>query len=159
MDIKEIPINKITPYDGNPRNNDVAVDAVKYSIKEFGFKVPIVIDKNNVVVCGHTRLRSAIELELKKVPCVVAEDLSEEQVKAFRLIDNRVSEFSKWDDDLFDEELGKIENIDMTKFEVYANSIFESDDFFTIDEEQTKKESKKKKKKVQCPFCGEWCEI
>lgn len=85
MDIVSLKLSELHPYENNPRQNDDAVDAVAASIKEFGFKVPIVVDKNNVIVAGHTRYKAAKKLNLKTVPCVVADDLSEEQVNAFRL--------------------------------------------------------------------------
>ena len=86
------------------------------SIKEFGFKVPIVIDKNNIIVCGHTRYKAAKKLGLDVVPCVVADDLTDEQIKAYRLADNKVGEDSLWDTDLLNGELDDILNIDMTDF-------------------------------------------
>ena len=84
-------------YENNPRNNDEAVEAVANSIKEFGFKVPIVIDKNNEVVAGHTRIKAALSLGLTSVPCIIADDLNEAQIRAFRLADNKVAELSAWD--------------------------------------------------------------
>lgn len=90
-------INDIIPYENNPRHNDDAVDYVANSIKEFGFKVPIIIDNENVIVTGHTRLKAAIKLGLKEVPCIMADDLNEDQIKAFRLADNKVAEYSSWD--------------------------------------------------------------
>ena len=100
-----LPIKDLKPYKGNPRKNSEAVDAVAASIKEFGFKVPIVIDKNNEIVNGHTRYKASKKLGLKEVPCIKAEDLTEEQIKQFRLIDNKTSELSDWDPDLLAEEL------------------------------------------------------
>lgn len=97
MNLVDIEVDKIIPYVNNPRNNDDAVDNVAASIKEFGFKVPLVIDKDNVVVTGHTRLKAAKKLGLTTVPCIYADDLTEQQIKAFRLADNKVSEFSTWD--------------------------------------------------------------
>jgi len=102
MQIQEIAVNKLKPYPNNPRVNDHAVEAVKASIREFGFKVPIVVDRSMVIVTGHTRLKAAKQLKMKTVPCIVAEDLTDEQIKAFRLADNRVSEEATWD-------LGKLE--------------------------------------------------
>ena len=116
MQIEDIKIGDIIPYDKNPRKNDMSVDKVAASIKEFGFKVPIVIDKDNVVVCGHTRLKAAKKLKLESVPCVRADDLTEEQIKAYRLADNKVGEESEWDFDLLGEELGDIFDIDMGDF-------------------------------------------
>ena len=85
-------LSDLTPYDKNPRKNDDAVKYVKASIKEFGFKVPIVIDKDNVIIAGHTRYKASKELNINEVPCIIADDLTEEQIKAFRLADNKVSE-------------------------------------------------------------------
>ena len=131
MQIIEKSIAEITPYGKNPRKNDEAVQYVANSIKEFGFKVPIVIDKNGVIVAGHTRYKAAQELGLEKLPCIIADDLTEEQVKAFRLADNKVGEVAEWDFDLLGDELDGIFDIDMSEFG------FDSD----FDEkEETKKE-------------------
>lgn len=116
MNVQEIKIKDIKPYGKNPRKNDQSVDKVANSIKEFGFKVPIVIDKHNVIVCGHTRYKAAKKLGLSVVPCVVADDLTEEQIKAYRLADNKVGEDSLWDMDLLGSELEDILNIDMEDF-------------------------------------------
>ena len=116
MDIVEKKLADIKPYEKNPRKNDNAVDEVANSIKEFGFKVPIVIDKDNVIVCGHTRYKASKKLGLEVVPCVVADDLTEEQIKAYRLADNKVSELAEWDIDLLGEELEDIFDIDMSDF-------------------------------------------
>ena len=101
MQIAEKKLKDLIPYDKNPRKNDMPVDKVAESIKQFGFKVPVVIDQNNVIVCGHTRFKAAKKLKLDTVPCVVADDLTEEQIKAYRLADNKVGEDSEWDMDLF----------------------------------------------------------
>lgn len=116
MNIIEMSIAEVKPYEKNPRKNDQSVDKVANSIKEFGFKVPIVIDKHNVIVCGHTRYKAAKKLGLSVVPCVVADDLTEEQIKAYRLADNKVGEDSLWDMDLLTEELGDILELDMSDF-------------------------------------------
>ena len=116
MQIVEKKINDIKPYEKNPRKNDSAVDAVANSIREFGFKVPVVIDKDNVIVCGHTRYKAAQKLGLDTVPCVIADDLTDEQIKAYRLADNKVSELADWDIDLLGEELDGIFDIDMSEF-------------------------------------------
>ncbi len=116
LTVISVSIDELTPYVKNPRKNDEAVKYVAESIKHFGFKVPIIIDANNVVVCGHTRVKAAKKLGLKSVPCVVADDLSEEQIKAFRLADNKVSEKAEWDFDLLDEEIDDIFDIDMGDF-------------------------------------------
>lgn len=116
MNVQEIKLKDIKPYEKNPRKNDQSVDKVVNSIKEFGFKVPIVIDKHNVIVCGHTRYKAAKKLGLAVVPCVVADDLTEEQIKAYRLADNKVGEDSEWDMDLLGDELDGIFDIDMSDF-------------------------------------------
>lgn len=109
-------VNEVIPYEKNPRKNEEAVDYVAKSIKEFGFKVPIIIDKNNVIVTGHTRLKAAKKLGMTEVPVILADDLTDEQIKAFRLADNKVSEFASWDNGLLDEELNDILNINMEEF-------------------------------------------
>ena len=116
MNIHEIAVNELTPYENNPRNNEKAVDAVAASIKEFGFKQPIVIDANNVVVCGHTRLLAAKKLGIKTVPCVIADDLTDEQIRAYRLADNKVAELAGWNDELLAFEMSCIQEIDMSAF-------------------------------------------
>lgn len=116
MEIKDFKLSDIKPYKNNPRHNESAVQQVANSIKAFGFKVPVVIDSNNVVVCGHTRCKAASLLGMDSVPCVVADDLTPEQVKAFRLADNKVSELATWDDDLLNFEIDGIADLDMTDF-------------------------------------------
>ena len=111
MNIYQIDIDKIIPYVNNPRNNENAVDKVASSIQEFGFKVPIVIDKDKVVVTGHTRLLASKKLGLEEVPCVIADDLTEAQAKAFRIADNKVSEYSKWDYELLNIELEQLQGL------------------------------------------------
>lgn len=116
MKIKDVEISKLKPYANNPRKNEAAVEPVAESIKAFGFKVPVVIDKAGVIVAGHTRLEAAKRLGLDKVPCVVADDLTPEQVKAFRLADNKVSEFAEWDAVKLADELADISDFDMQEF-------------------------------------------
>lgn len=116
MKIVEKNIDELVMYENNPRKNDEAVKYVAESISQFGFKVPVIIDKDNVIVAGHTRVKAAKKLKLKTVPCIVADDLTPEQIKAFRLADNKVSELSDWDEDLLNDELDDICNIDMTVF-------------------------------------------
>lgn len=113
MKIVEMKVADLIPYERNPRHNDEAVDYVAESIKQFGFNVPIVIDKDNTVVCGHTRLKAAKKLKIKTVPCVIKDDLTEEQIRAYRLADNRSAEKATWDIELLDMELAEIETIDM----------------------------------------------
>lgn len=110
-----IKVEELIPYDNNPRKNDKAVKAVAESIKQFGFKVPITIDKNGILVTGHTRLKAAIKLKMKEVPVIRLNDLNEDQVKAFRLVDNKVAEIADWDIDALIQELNEIE-MDMSAF-------------------------------------------
>src|SRR5574344_1152458 len=117
MEIITRKLSEIKPYEKNPRKNDAAVEFVMNSIKEFGFKVPIVIDKDGVIVAGHTRYKASKKLKLTEVPCIIADDLTDEQIKAYRLADNRVAEKSEWDIDLLSGELDDILNIDMTQFD------------------------------------------
>lgn len=116
MNIQTIDIKDLKPYEKNPRKNDDAVKYVAESIKQFGFKVPIVIDKDNVIVAGHTRYKACKKLGIEQVPCVIADDLTDEQIKAFRIADNKVSEYAEWDYELLDEELSDIIDIDMSDF-------------------------------------------
>lgn len=122
MEIIYKNIDELIPYENNTRLNDEAVEYVKNSIKEFGFKVPIVIDKDNVIIAGHTRIKASKELGIKDIPCIIADDLTEEQVKAFRLVDNKVSEKSMWDYTKLDEELDSILDIDMSMFGFNINT-------------------------------------
>lgn len=116
MQIVYRSIKDILPYEKNPRINDEAVPVVKESIKEFGFRIPIVIDVNDVIVAGHTRVKAAKELGMEEVPCTIADDLTEEQIKAFRLIDNKSAEIATWDEELLQQELSEILDIDMSMF-------------------------------------------
>lgn len=116
MQIIDKNIGELKPYTHNPRKNERSIPLVAKIIEEFGFKVPIVIDKDNVIICGHTRYLAAQRLEMAKVPCIIADDLTEEQIRAFRLADNKVSEKSSWDDELLDLELDSIMDIDMSEF-------------------------------------------
>lgn len=119
MGVKQIVykrLNEIKPYPNNPRNNDNAVEAVANSIKKFNFQNPIIVDSEGVIVAGHTRYKAAQKLGLQSVPCLVADDLNEEQINAFRLADNKVSELATWDDDLLNIELDNITDIDMGDF-------------------------------------------
>ena len=126
-------VGELVPYEKNPRKNTKAVKYVANSISEFGFKVPIVIDENNVVICGHTRVLASEKLGLNEVPCIIAKDLTEEQIKAFRLADNKVSEKAEWDFDLLNEEMDEIFNFDMEDF-----------GFEFVDEEKNKRDTQNK---------------
>ena len=109
--IEYMATDRLIPYVNNPRKNDKAVDVVAGSIQEFGFKNPIIVDKDNVIVAGHTRLLAARKLELEEVPVIRAEDLTEQQIKAFRLADNKTAEFAEWDMELLALELEGLDDI------------------------------------------------
>ena len=108
-------VDDLVPYENNARINDKAIDVVANSIKEFNFQQPILIDKNNIIVAGHTRLKAAKKLGLKEVPCIVADDLTEEQIKAFRIADNSSAQIAEWDIDKLMKELETID-YDMEQF-------------------------------------------
>lgn len=117
MQIVEKRLADLQPYENNPRRNDTAIEFVANSIKEFGFKVPIVIDKDGVIVAGHTRYLAAIELGMDTVPTIVADDMTPKQIKAFRIADNKTAEKASWDDELLKAELSEIlDDFDMTDF-------------------------------------------
>ena len=154
MEIKNVKISDIVPYTNNPRRNEHAVEYVKNSIKEFGFRIPMVLDKNSVIVCGHTRFMAAQELGMTEVPCTYAEDLTDEQIKAFRLADNKTAEIAGWDFEMLGEELEGLD-MDMSQFGFDLDLSTDSLDDIFADAPEKPKEPKK----VQCPHCGEWFEI
>lgn len=120
MNVIERDLTSIRPYENNPRDNEAAVAFVANSIREFGWKQPIVIDKDGVIIAGHTRYKAAQTLGLKSAPCVIADDLTEDQVKAYRLADNKVGEIATWDFEALEEELDAIEDIDMSDFGFFS---------------------------------------
>jgi len=131
MQIEMMKVSDLQPYVNNPRKNDKAVDAVAASIREFGFKVPITVDSDKVIVTGHTRLKAAIKLGMTEVPVIVLNDLTADQIKAFRLADNRVGEIAEWDFEALAIELRDID-MDMSQFEFdmpEAKMQVEEDDF------------------------------
>lgn len=154
MNIIYKKLEDLKPYANNPRFNDDAVEYVKKSIDEFGFKVPIIIDTNGEIIAGHTRYKASIELGLKEVPCIIADDLTENQIKQFRLVDNKVAEQSSWNFDLLSEELEDID-IDMSEFGFEKIEDIDIDSFFEDSEE--KKEEKKET--ITCPYCNKEFEI
>lgn len=153
MRIIEIPIDGIRPYENNPRVNDRAVEKVAESIAQFGFKQPIVIDKDGVIVAGHTRLMAAKLLGLKKVPTIIAADLTPEQVTAYRIADNKTGELAGWDFEKLDQELGSID-MDMS---VFGFEIEQRDVTVALDQSQNEQKDAEPKR-IRCPLCGEWFE-
>ena len=139
-------LDDIIPYYNNPRRNEKALDALVESIKEFGFKNPIILDKDSVIIAGHTRRLAALRLGMKEVPCIYANDLTEEQVTAFRLADNRVQSFSKWDEKKLAKEISELVNFDMTDFGFSEKEMEVAEDITRTVEKVNK-----------CPRCGhEW---
>ena len=135
MKIVDKPIEWLRPYENNPRNNEQAVEAVANSIKEFGFKVPIVATIDGEIVNGHTRFKAAKFLKLKTVPVLIADDLTEEQIKAFRLADNKTGELADWDVELLYGELDELTGFDMTMFG-FEDIDFSLDDFEEVEKEE-----------------------
>lgn len=133
--IVDKPIEWLRPYENNPRNNEQAVEAVANSIKEFGFKVPIVATIDGEIVNGHTRFKAAKFLKLKTVPVLIADDLTEEQTKAFRLADNKTGELADWDVELLYGELDELTGFDMTMFG-FEDIDFSLDDFEEVEKEE-----------------------
>ncbi|MBR6268921.1 MAG: ParB N-terminal domain-containing protein [Selenomonadaceae bacterium] len=154
MNIVYRPLNDLIPYIRNPRDTQKAIDKVAASIQAFGFLVPIVLDSDNVIVCGHTRLLAARKLGLEEVPTTTADDLTEDQIRAYRLVDNRVAEMAVWDEPLLEEALDCVgEDFDMIDFgfdfakeerneRIETNMEFEEDDFSDEAFE------------YECPECG-----
>ena len=149
MNIIKMKVEDLIPYINNPRNNENAVDKVASSISEFGFKNPIFVDKNNVVVNGHTRLLASKKLGLKEVPCIIADDLSEAQVKAFRIADNKTSEYAIWDEELLKIELEQLEDMN------FSMSDFDLELEYNLFNEKVEKE---KNKEVEVEFSEELLE-
>lgn len=145
MEIVYKKLEELKPYEKNPRKNDEAVEYVANSIKEFGFKVPIVIDKEGIIVAGHTRYKASKKLGLNEVPCIVADDLSEEQIKAFRLADNRVSEYSGWNYAKLIEEISQLDKDLMEQFD-FVDIEFSQDD-------EKKENVEIQEKFYRCPNC------
>lgn len=116
MRVSYVPISDVRPYEDNPRRNDEAVQAVAASIREFGWRQPIVVDADGTIIAGHTRYKAALALGMTDVPVVVASDLTPEQVAAYRLADNRTGELAEWDMDLLAQELDGLSAVDMSAF-------------------------------------------
>lgn len=139
MEIDQIPITEIIPYAKNPRKNDQAVDIVVKSIKEFGFRNPIILDKTNEIIAGHTRLLAAKKLGFTEVPVIWAEDLTKEQVKAYRLMDNKSAEYSNWDWDLLKGEFEGLTDLSITGFtEAEIDKIMNPDEKFSVGDKDPK---------------------
>lgn len=128
MQIEYRKIDELTPYENNPRINDHAVEAVASSIQEFGFKVPVIIDKDDVVIAGHTRIKAARQLGMDEVPTIKADDLTPEQVRTFRLADNKTAELAYWDHEMLNVEIEDLINLGVDNLDSYGFDL-ELDDF------------------------------
>ena len=137
MTIQMMKITEIKPYENNPRKNEEAVDEVASSIKAFGFKNPIIVDKDMVIIAGHTRLKAALKLGLTMVPVIVASDLNPAQANALRLAYNKTAEIAKWDKKKLEEELKQInwEILGINMTDVGFDDIFASEFQEVVDDE------------------------
>lgn len=148
MEIIYKKLSDLKPYDSNPRKNKKAVEAVAKSIKDLGFRVPLVIDNKDVIVCGHTRYEALKKLGWTEVPCVIADDLSEEQIKAYRLADNQVAEFATWDVAKLEMEISEL-GVDMSDYGFIVGKALKDNgveiDLSTFDDEEFD---------TTCPECG-----
>ena len=164
LNIHYVSLAKLKPYKNNPRKNDKAVDFVKNSIEQFGWRVPIVIDRNMIILAGHTRYKAAKRLGIEMVPCVVADDLSEEQAAAFRLIDNKTQELSSWDFGKLIQELNDL--VDEFRMSMFGFDDKEDDDGGEVGRVATQDLDEGEELDIedfsdgsfncQCPFCGFW---
>jgi ParB family chromosome partitioning protein len=157
--VQLVDIKTVIPYARNPRKNQEAVSKVAASIKEFGFKQPIVVDSENVVIAGHTRLMAAQQLDIKKVPIVVADDLTDAQVKAYRIADNRVSQEAEWDYDLLKLEMDDLVKLDFSLDYIGFNeqeidTIFQKTGFDPAFIDEQGKLDELDPIYINCPHCG-----
>ena len=154
MIIENLPIENLIPYIRNPRKNENTIEKVASSIKEFGFRQPIVVDDEKVIIAGHTRYEAAKRLQLSIVPVHVAKGLTEQQVKAYRIADNRVGQASEWDYDLLKLEIEELAKPELTGFEDFEISdILKEINFSPGTESEQSKLDELEPKMIECPFC------
>ena len=151
MEIFNLKISELKPYEKNARINDNAVDYVANSIKQFGFNVPILIDKNNIIIAGHTRYKACLKLNKKNIPCILVDDLTDEQIKAYRLIDNKVAEMSSWDYEKLKDEMKILDSlgVDMNKF----GFLKDDDIFIDFHTPPVATSEQSKNNEYVCPCC------
>jgi len=156
MKVEQLEIERVKPYDKNPRRNDKAVEAVAKSIREFGFRQPIVVDKDGVIVVGHTRYKAALKLGLATVPVHVAADLTPQQARAYRLADNRTAETAEWDVDLLPIELGELrgDGVDLKLLGFTDKELAEYLKEFDTDLEDGEGDAAEAAETIRCPKCG-----
>lgn len=152
MEIIYYDIEKIKPYKNNPRINKESIKQVAESIKQFGFKVPIVVDKDLTIIAGHTRVEASKLLGLKQIPTIIANDISEEQIRAFRLVDNKVAELALWDTEKLKKEIQEIKNINLESlgFINEENNI----DWDNIEEINEENYEEPQHQMMECPYCN-----
>lgn len=150
MNIVDVDISTVIPYADNPRDNSLAIEKVAESIKEFGFRVPIVLDRNNVIVAGHTRVLAAKVLGIEKIPAIYADDLTDDQIRAYRIVDNSTAELAGWDFGKLETELAGIDGIDLSVYGFAEHKIEDCTESLFMETE------KPEPKEIQCPKCGEW---
>ena len=153
MKLEYIGLSELKPYEKNPRVNDDAAAKLEDSIRVFGFRVPMLIDDNNVIVAGHTRYKAAKSLGIDSVPCIRVTGLTDEQIKAFRIADNKYSELSSWDESLLKDELSFLKDLDFNleclgfnpyELQSYLEPFqFNDEDVSSFDEETDEEQEKK----------------
>lgn len=156
MKIEQWKIDRIKPYEKNPRQNEKAVAAVAESIREFGFRQPVVVDRDGVIVVGHTRYKAALKLGLKTVPVHVATDLTPKQARAYRLADNRTAENAEWDVDLLPIELGELrdDGFDLKLVGFSDKELAEYLREFDTDLDDGDADAEEPADTIRCPKCG-----
>lgn len=160
MRIEWWDIDKVVPYENNPRHNDDAVEKVANSLREFGWKQSLVVDADGVLIVGHTRLKAAKSLGMEKVPVLVAHDLTPAQTQAYRLADNKTAELATWDFEALRVELDGLQvNFDMTDFGFVNVDMPDIDDLFVDDNLADDEEEEEQPKTIKCPHCGELIEL
>ncbi len=152
LKIDYLPIEEIKVYEKNPRRNNRAVEVVKKSIEKYGFRVPIILGSNKVLIAGHTRLKAAKELGMKEVPVVQADDLTESEQKGLRIMDNKSSEYAEWDTELLKEEFMELEAEDYD-LELTGFDLREVGDILDTEKEDIGKVDKLGHLEVECPKC------
>lgn len=158
MRVVDIDPADLVFYENNPRDNDEAVPIIANSIERFGFKVPVMIDSNKVIICGHTRVKAALNLGLETVPCIVEDEMSEEDIRAFRLVENKTHELSFWDSELLRKEMDALD----IEWEDYGFDVYDevsSPDIDSFFSESEPSNGGKNPKMIQCPHCKEWFEV
>ena len=156
MKIEQWKIDRVKPYEKNPRRNDKAVAAVAKSIQEFGFRQPLVVDSAGVIVVGHTRYKAALKLGLATVPVHVAADLTPQQARAYRLADNRTAETADWDVDLLPIELGELrdDGFDLKLLGFTDKELAERLKEFDTDLDDGQADADEAAETIRCPKCG-----